>query len=196
MIGALLVVVLLLLLEESPTEALTFVLVLVGVAGLVYVLSRLQARKQVPVGTVCRAALGPDALLTETPYGSAVMPYGLITRVRTTEHVVMLQNGPGKRWIAMPRAVFPGAVLDELRERVRRAEPSTGQSAGHPEGPRSTWTVDAGYPRRVSRALLASSILSPARAGILSCLIVGLVVFMKLAVGTGEVSGACSSHSP
>jgi hypothetical protein len=160
------------------------------VSGVVYVLSLAQARKQLPVGSVCRAALGPDALLTETPLGSAVMPYGVFARIRTTEHVVLLQNARGKGWVAMPRAVFPGAVLDELRERVRRAEPPTGPAAQPPDGPRSTWTVDAGYAKRVSRALLASSILSPGRAAVLSCVVLGAVLAMKLAIGASPGGGA------
>ena len=194
--GALLVVLLLLLLDESPGEALTLLLVLVGVSGVVYVLSRVQARKQLPVGSVCRAALGPDALLTETPLGSAVMPYGVFARIRTTEHVVLLQNVRGKGWVAMPRAVFPGAVLDELRERVRRAEPPTGPAAPPPDGPRSTWTVDAGYAKRVSRALLASSVLSPKRAAVLSCMIVGAAVVMNLATGPSATPGAVQVGIP
>jgi hypothetical protein len=188
--GALLAVVLLLLLDGSASEALMLVVVLVAVSGVVYVLSLAQARKQLPVGSVCRAALGPDALLTETPMGSAVMPYGVFARIRTTEHVVMLQNARGKGWVAMPRAVFSGAVLDELRERVRQAEPPAGPGAQPPDGPRSTWTVDAGYAKRVTGALLAHSVLSPARAGVLSLTIVGAVVVMKLATGADAVPGA------
>jgi hypothetical protein len=188
-------VILLLGAAEGPGIAgLAPALLMGGVAALVYVLSNLQVRKVVPVGSVHRAALGPDTLFTESLLGSAAMPYGLFGRIRASDHVVLLQNVRAKQWVALPRAVFPGAVLDELRERVRVAEPSTGVEpptdtrGGQPEGVTSSWTVDADYTKRVSRAYVAELIFSPARAAVLSLIVVGTSVGM--AIATDATAGA------
>jgi hypothetical protein len=166
------------------------VLCVVALVALLHVVTRTQLRRLLPAGSVYRAALGANTLLTEAPLGNAALPYGVLGRIRVSRHVVLLQNSRGKQWLPLPREVFPGPVLDELRERIRAAPPAAAvESRGivAPGGAAASWTTDPGYPKRVSRALVAESLLTKRCAGTVALLltaVVALTVAIDAPAGT------------
>jgi len=73
-----------------------------------------------------------------------------------------------------------------LRVAVQVGEATIRDACALPEGATARWTTDAGYPKRVSRAFVAESLVTKGWARILALLLTGVVV---VAVATDASAG-------
>ena len=173
--------------------------VLVALVLTTYARSRIRSARVMPAGSQLSVAVGEDRLHTDGPLGTSAVRLGVYGRVIVRRHLVLLEHRATKRVVPYARRLFPDAVLDDLRERVRVAAPvgtelpqesPTGDAGDAPPGEVATFVTDAGYIRRLARTYLHEVTLAPARlAKVALVIIVG-------AVGMAAVLGSTGSRRP
>ncbi|MDC7123155.1 hypothetical protein OMK64_16620 [Cellulomonas fimi] len=85
---------------------------------------RRQVARMIPAGTTFRAALTPDGIWMQGPLGTALTSYAAYRDVVLCSDVVVVVQRHGRRQVAYPAGLFPGADLDLLRARVAAARVS------------------------------------------------------------------------
>jgi len=173
------VVVVALVRESGPAPVLVpaaLLLVAVGLGVHGYV----RTSRLAPPGTVLGAALGPRGLHLRGPVvPDAAMGYHAFRTVVVRGQWVVLELRVARRVTALPLALFPGPVLDELRERVRSAagpgqEPVTPGPGPGPGRPAATsYTTDEGYVGRLAQACFRQLVVTPPRVAVIVLVITG-----------------------
>jgi sirohydrochlorin ferrochelatase len=157
-------------------------LVVVGLAGL----GLLRTARLAPAGTVIAAALGPEGLHLRGPVVTdGQMRYSAYREVVVRGQFVVLELRAGRGVSVLPLALFPGSLVDELRERVRSA-PAPAQppmAAGRPTA--TSYTTDDGYTRRLAIAWFRQRVLTPGRLGALGLTAVGAGLLAGAGTGPG-----------
>lgn len=170
--------------------------VLVALVLTAYVRGRIRSARVLPPGSRISIALGGDRLHTTGPLGTSAVRLGVYGRVIARRHVILLEHRVTKGVVAYPRALFPDAVLDDLRARVRVAAPVGAElpqeapvTVGDARpGEVATYVTDSGYIRRLARTYLHEVTLAPARlARVAAVIVVGAVGMVAV---TGPSSGS------
>ena len=162
----------------SPEAGFVAPGILAALAATLYVTWNIRVRSVLSAGATYRAAVGAESLVAETPYGTIDLLYGLLSEVRAERHVVLVKDRSTRQWMILPRGVLPDAALDQLRERIRVASPITtpttveSDSTPSPQGPTTSYTTDAEFVRRRSRAFFATVVLGPSRVARVAVIIV------------------------
>jgi hypothetical protein len=153
----------------------------------------IRTARLIPVGTVIRAALGPQHLHVEGLVGQvAQVGYDTFRRVVVRGRCVVLVFRATGSFVIVPLDVFPGPVLDELRSRIAAAVPTAEPppvtvDPGRDERFTATWTTDEGYARRLASASFRATVLTPRK--VVGSALVCLLGFMLIgSIGTGGIS--------
>jgi hypothetical protein len=181
------IVVLAALLPGPQSVVLPLVLMVLVVVGLA-VLVLVRTSRLAPAGTVIGAALGPEGLHLRGPVVTdGQMRYSAYRGVVVRGQFVVLELLAGWGMTVLPLALFPGSLVDELRERIRSAPAPAQPPVAAGRATATSYTTDDGYTRRLTTAWFRQRVLTPGRLGAIGLTATG--AGLLIGAGTGPGTG-------